>query len=119
MGLHVYVYRTGERDCTLGGISSKAERLCLVNVSGPFEPDADHPAAMLLRNTALEGERSRAAKIVPAVQLESGEWVKDPRWMMMGGNYAASSDSRFGEALRAIIGSHAGYAVPIHDRHEG
>ena len=37
---------------------------------------------------------------------------------MMGGNYAATSDSRFGEAVRKRIGPNFYGAVPIHDRFE-
>ena len=47
MGLTVRIYRDGGDDCTNGGISSKVERLTLLNVAGPFEPSFDAPAAML------------------------------------------------------------------------
>lgn len=119
MGLIVSVYRHGNYDCTNGGISSKAGGLCLVNVAGPFKPDDTHPAALLIQNRNLMGSASKMAKIVPAIQNEGGEWIEDPRWLMFGGNFAATSDGRFAEALAAIAGDYVGCcAIPIHDRHE-
>lgn len=113
MGLLVEVYRFPLGDCTNRGISSLAKSLCLVNVSGPGEPSVCHPAAML-----VPGNIKGTVKIVPAEQDEQLEWVKEDGWWMMGGNYAATSDSRFHEAVRAIIGSESYGAVPIHDRSE-
>jgi len=37
---------------------------------------------------------------------------------MFGGNYAATSDSRFGEAIEKLTGQDFYGAVPIHDRKE-
>ena len=37
---------------------------------------------------------------------------------MMGGNYAATSDSRFSDAIAARLGHNFYGAVPIHDRVE-
>lgn len=113
MGLIVHVYRDSLGDCTNGGISSKANSLCLVNVEGPFSPNAQTPAAMLVR-----GNGPGIAKIVPAVWCEIGEYNPETRWVMMGGNYAATSDSRFREAVEKITGSRFYGAVPIHDRIE-
>lgn len=118
MGLILNVYRSerlgpfGEAvDCTLGGVSSKAERLCVINVEGPFKPspDLDLPAVLL-----LAGNVPGALKIVPAD--ENGEPVKG--WTMFGGNYAATSDSRFSKACADLSGSPCYGAVPIHDRIE-
>lgn len=117
MGLHVSVYRWSLGDCTNGGISSKAKDLCLVNVSGPSEPDCNAPAAMLVRGNGPW----RTAKIVPAERDGAGGWREarpDGAGWMMGGNYAATSDSRFGEAVRAITGDHFYGAIPVHDRQE-
>jgi hypothetical protein len=40
---------------------------------------------------------------------------------MFGGNYASSSDSRFGEAGRNMLEQPEAFigAIPIHDRYEG
>jgi len=113
MGLIVDVFRTGMQDCTNNGISRRADRLFLVNVDGPFNPGGLDIAAML-----VPGNVKGTVKVVPAVWCDIGEWAPDPRWSMMGGNYAATSDSRFHEAVRKITGGASYGAVPIHDRIE-
>lgn len=113
MGLNVSVYRFPLGDCTLDGISSKAKDLCLVNVDGPSSPSADQPAAMLVK-----GNMPGMVKIVPALLDDKQRYSQDPRWVMMGGNYAATSDSRFHRAVEAITGHPSYGAVPIHDRIE-
>lgn len=115
MGLTVSVFRSSMGDATMGGISGLADQLCLVNVDGPSNPYDNTPAALLIKGN-VEG----AVKIVPAVINGKGEYVPSPAWTMMGGNYAATSDSRFHRAVQAIIGKGAcSYgAVPIHDRIE-
>lgn len=117
MGLIVDVFKCKDMpDCTNNGISNRFDRLCLVNVEGPFTPNAQTPAAMMVR-----GNGPGLVKIVPAIKLhpEDSEWMPDPRWCMMGGNYAATSDSRFHRAVEAITGGQSYGAVPIHDRIEG
>ena len=113
MGLYVSVYRFPLADATLGGISSKANGLCLVNVEGPSKPDDRNPAAML-----VSGNGKGLVKIVPAEYAEIGEYIPKPGWAMMGGNYAATSDSRFHRAVEAVTGAPSYGAVPIHDRFE-
>ena len=115
MGLFVSVYKNPMGDCTLGGISSQVEDLCLVNVDGPFQPDHRAPAALLVK-----GNGPGLVKIVPAMPdgHRVGNWVPRTEWCMMGGNYAATSDSRFHEAVRRITGAQSYGAVPIHDRIE-
>ena len=100
MGLRVSIYRDSgsDYDCTNGGISSKFTELTLINVPGPFDPTPNAPAAVL--------ESGASARIVPVFKPEG---TLGP---MFGGNYAASSDSRFRKAA-GIYG-----AVAIHDRFE-
>jgi hypothetical protein len=118
MGLIVQIYH-GARgtDCTLGGISSRAIALCLVNVDGPFDPSESAPAAMLVK-----GNLRGTVRIVPAVKVEisSGDMPEytTPGRPMMGGNYAATSDSRFSDACEKITGATFYGAVAIHDRYE-
>jgi hypothetical protein len=109
MGLPVEVY-TGE----FGGKGplSRAKGLVLVNVSGPFEPSPDRPAALL-----LHGYAPSLARVVPAVKARDGEWHAIGR-PMMNGAYAATSDSRFSEAVALIIGAPFHGAVGIFDRYE-
>lgn len=115
MGMLIEIYRTKDLpDCTRNGISSKAGGLCLVNVEGPFAPHHDAPAAMLVK-----GNGPGLVKIVPAkLRPEDGTYVATDKWCMMGGNYGATSDSRFHRAVEAIIGWPSYGAVPIHDRIE-
>ena len=113
MGLNVSVYKFPLGDCTLDGISSKAKDLCLVNVDGPCSPDRVTPAAML-----VPGNGRGLVKIVPAILDDKKRYSPDPRWVMMGGNYASTSDSRFHAAVSRITGSASYGAVPIHDRIE-
>lgn len=103
MGLLVTVYRNPEYDATGGGISAKVNQICLVNVPGPFAPRADAPAAVL------------ESHVPGCLRVRFLECVGRP---MMGGNYAATSDSRFGEACRDLLGHDFYGAVAIHDRYE-
>ena len=105
MGLIVYVYRSNLGDCTNGGPSSKANNFTLTNVEGPFEPQPQAPAAVLLKGSA-----SNSAIIVPE--------ALDERRTMFGGNYAASSDSRLADAIETTTGHRFDGAIAIHDRIE-
>ncbi len=115
MGLIVSVYRSTDMpDCTNNGISAHATQLCLVNVPGPYSPNQQAPEALLVK-----GNGPGLVKIVPNVfSVETGGHAVDPRWCMMGGNYAATSDSRFHRAVEKITGVPSYGAVPIHDRIE-
>ena len=106
MGIIIDVYRNDGQDCTNNGVSANHSRLTVVNVPGPFEPSENAPAVKLVKG-AFDG----CAKIVP-VDLEG-------RHTMFGGNYGATSDSRFSNALREITGYEwPSSAVAIHDRVE-
>lgn len=110
MGLPVNVYRSALiGDCTNGGVSSVADTLVVVNVSGPFDPTPDRPAVLLTTNSLGN------PILVPAKEGPNG-WEPDrPEGSvgpMMGGNYGATSDSRFARATN-VYG-----AIPLHDRFE-
>ena len=106
MGLILSVYRNAELgDCTNGGLTSRVNKVTVVNASGPFEPTDERPAVLLVKGPL------NTARLVPIDLVDSGAWV------MSGGNYAGTSDSRFGEAVRALIGSSNG-VVPVFDRTE-
>jgi hypothetical protein len=108
MGMIVYVSRSAEfGDCSLNGISASHNRLCVVNVDGPFEPSDDCPAVVLKPSNL--GARRALPKLVPEEDQDN--------WTMDGGNYAGTSDSRFCEAVERICGIRADI-VPIHDRIE-
>ena len=112
MGLIVSVYKNPLGDHTNGGISSKATEIYLANVQGS-STQMGAPAALLVK-----GNGRGLVKIVPAIYAEIGEFIPAPGWAMMGGNYAATSDSRFHRAVEAITGQSSYGAVPIHDRFE-
>lgn len=108
MGLTVDVFRDSSHyDCTNGGMTSRFNRVCLVNVDGPSEPTLDIPAAVLVK-----GNLPNTAKVVPEEALNNGDWT------MFGGNFVATSDSRFSRAVEAITGYHFYGAIPVHDRVE-
>lgn len=114
LGLIVEVYR-GARfgDSTNGGLSGRFSEITVVNLTeilgygcDIFEVKRDRPAFKLVKG-ALR------SIILQPVDQPSG--VAGP---MFGGNYGASSDGRFGEACRKLLGHDFYGAVPIHDRFE-
>ena len=115
MGMLVSVYKTsygaepfGDVDCTAGGISSKSNMLCVTNVDGPFEPSEDRPAAVLVMAEPIGG-----MKILRIEPEDAGK-----KWTCFGGNYAATSDSRFTKKCEELLGVTFHGAVAIHDRIE-
>lgn len=114
MGLHVNVYKSGDYDCTAGGESSYVKGFTVVNCDGPFEPSEDYPAAVIVKQKFGFG---CSLKLVPESKVDHGG-------TMFGGNYASTSDSRFGQACRDLIGDkdlgnmYGLGAIPIHDRVE-
>jgi len=99
MGLLASIYKTGEGSCSSGGISSRYDKVIVVNIDGPFEP-RDGVAAVEL----TKGPTGHPI-IVP---VERGEGAGP----MFGGCFVFTSDSRFREATE-LQG-----AVPLHDRWE-
>jgi hypothetical protein len=121
MGLTVNIYRAEFYDGRTGlNAFRNVEALTLVNVEGPFEPSAEAPAALLLKGHDPSGETVR---IVPAERKdaepgESGYWREAPGRPMAGGTYAATSDSRFSDAVKRLTGNVFYGAVSVHDRYE-
>jgi hypothetical protein len=107
MGLNVKVFRWNLGDCTNGGASADVDSVCVVNISGPFNPKPDHPAFEL-----VQGPGGKGHAILRPVNGRNGVGP------MCGGNFGYSSDSRFGEAVRELTGSRHYGAVHIHDRYE-
>lgn len=94
MGMIVHVFRDDYRSDI--NVFKGVDRLTVVNVDGPFSPTPDAPAAFL-RPGPLN------TKHVIPVEAGSG-------WFAFGGSYAATSDSRWADA----VGFYG--AVAIHDR---
>lgn len=113
-GLRLSVLRNAELgDCSNGGISSRCKAVTLVGpgIAEIFEPSDDAPAVRLVR-------RDIGNEIVLHVMPADEDGRGLPGQWMAGGAYVASSDGRFGEALRAR--GHSGYcAISLHDRTEG
>lgn len=120
-GLTLHVYRSKLGDFTNGGISSGADKLILVGLirGGQFEPLPEHsqvfapgpdaPAVVLVESRL---PAKYGPHLEPFMTDDSGDVGP-----MSGGNYAASSDSRWSE-LGDLFGHGRLGAVPIHDRYE-
>lgn len=108
MGLIVNIYRD-EYDSHFNAFVGKSG-VTVVNIPGPFEPTVERPAALLTTNAL------GSPIIVPAYVDSQGTYRELKRegviGPMMGGTYAATSDSRFSEATKQYG------AVAIHDRFE-
>ena len=113
--LPINVYRTSRLgDCTNGGISSKFDELLIACDEGFIEIDPEN----VPENFALvEMRRVFSTKVIPTIypaSIKDGKAVvRDGKWWMMGGNYGATSDSRFSRMIGDMYG-----AVAIHDRYE-
>ena len=97
----VEVYKpAGFPDCTMNGISSKADRLILVGDDIPeiFEVKPDMPAVRLIKRIIFDR---------PYVHAEPIDNLTG-KGFMAGGNFIYTSDSRFPSQ----------YPISIHDRQE-
>ena len=111
----VYVYRNARHgDCTNHGISAKYDELLVYCPEGHVKVDTDN----LPENFAmLQLRHVFGTTVIPTVY--PADWkdgkpvVRGGKWYMMGGNYCATSDSRFNDMLNGMYG-----AVAIHDRYE-
>ena len=112
MGLTESIFRSHRRDCTNGGASATADSFTIINIDGPSNPTPTAPAAVL-----KEGNLAGTAIIVP-VHDPAGTGKPGHVGPMMGGNYAASCDSRFRQAVEAITESRFYGAIAVHDRYE-
>lgn len=104
MGMVAQIFR-GDRDCSNGGISSWADRVCITNVAGPFSPSAEYPAVLLVKGPL------NSVHLVPA-ELPSDSVT------MAGGCFVHTSDSRFSQAVEKLLGHRMYGAVALHDRVE-
>jgi hypothetical protein len=126
MGLIASIYKTAGlnargdtqgRSYSNGGISERVEQVTIVNVEGPFEPNEDRPAVLL-----VPGNLSGTVKLVVAVMDTPGEYSEDVPLgkvgPMFGGCYVDTSDARLNEAVVRLGGPSYGGPVPLHDRYE-
>lgn len=112
MGIIVNVYRREGEDCTINGESATKKGFTITDIRGPFEPCEDYPAAKLIKQ-----------KFGFGCSLYLMPESKSDKDAMFGGNFAYTSDSRFGEKCRELMGEDLGNfyglgPVPIFDRVE-
>ena len=104
--LTIYVYRDSLDDCTNEGVSSKYDELLVECPDGNWEVDNTDPRLVRLEKNAFN-----TCILAPVNPGKTGI-------RMMGGNYAAASDSRFSRMIERLLGHRFYGAVPIHDRFE-
>jgi hypothetical protein len=92
-------------DSTNGGVSSKANRLFVQLPNCPSDQSVAGDAPEMVLESHVPG----CVRLVP-----KGE----KRWVMFGGNFAHSSDSRLREAIERMTGQTWYGAIAIHDRIE-
>lgn len=112
-------------DLTLGGVSAEAKHLTLIGIidaDGDYEQMPKQSRVFPVRPDAPAVVLDRTAGgfpiLVPASHDEELGWGRVRTHTMAGGNFGASSDSRVGDALRAVSGQSFYGAVAIHDRVE-
>jgi hypothetical protein len=120
-GMLVFIYRSGESDCTNKGITSKkhggrSERdmIVLVGPNIPRITEVEYNEEYLeIREREVNSTKPAYAgkKFLRAVPMVNGEEYNKGRWEMFGGNFIYTSDSRFSENVSP-------YPVPVHDRFE-
>ena len=109
--VNVYIYRNSLGDCTNDGLSSKMDHLPLVVL------DRDETEESAINSLTADGKNPNEYLVLVRRELwgENRDYIKpltEKRWVMFGGNFAYSSDSRFGQ----FTGSHQ--PIQIHDRVE-
>jgi len=109
-GLTAYIYKTSGRECSNGGLSSRADNVTVVaspdfpDIPEIFNADEKSPAVAIVKRQLFGGKEP----YLTAYPVdEDGNIDKSGR--MAGGCYIMTSDSRFP----------AEYPVPLHDRKEG
>lgn len=107
MGLTVEILRGSYNSSR--NVFRNASHITLVNVDGPFEPTPQRPAAR------IEKGPLGTLRIVPEDYSEFDDLGAG--FLIFGGTYAATSDSRFHNAITSLGGkSHV--AIAIHDFYE-
>lgn len=97
MGLIVEIFRADYRSDLC--VFQDVDQLTIENIDGPFDPAPNRPAARLVRRSGNLVVIPVGEDGVPALLSE----------VAFGGSYAATSDTRFAQAV-PFYG-----AVPIHD----
>ncbi|NKY53887.1 hypothetical protein [Nocardia vermiculata] len=129
--LHVYRNAAAEMDHTNGGITATATRVTLVGISVEdlggevtrlpdwqvSTPTEDAPPVVAVVNRRWNGT-ARYAFLAPA-EIRDNEIQRPPAGRyMFGGNYAATHDSRFRNALSYYLNNEGPDVLRVHDRTE-
>lgn len=102
----VEVFRHSKGDFTNGGISSRFSSLLVVCDQGWINIDENNKPANLCKLVKRHLFGRDVFHVEPIDRPSGAGW-------MMGGNYCATCDSRFSQAIEGMYG-----AVAIHDRQE-
>ena len=101
----VHIYRSGKTDCSNGGVSSRVDMVVLLEEGADFPEDLKRDKCTVMR--IRRRDRYGDVIIVP----DPSDLPSPDAWLMSGGNFAYSSDSRFLQYVSP-------YPVHIHDRVE-
>lgn len=108
-GLHIDIYTNpAYRKCANGGLTETHDQALVVGEGIPEIFPADGLPVLVLKPNRIPG----GAHLEPLVD--------DPEnhWFMAGGSFGHTSDSRLGDAIKAMTGVRFYGALPIHDREE-
>ncbi len=105
-GMIISVYRTSNFGNCTNGPTAESEEVLLVGDNVPKLFEAKGRPVFKLKKT-MAGQ-------VVAVPFE----MPDGRYPQFGGNFISSSDSRFGEAARALDPNWRDWTIPVFDRDE-
>lgn len=116
MGLQAEIYTANRQDCSNFGISYYFHHVCIMNIDGPDCPREGVVPVMLKRHPVVQD----IAIIVPCDREKALDGIYEAMTgTMMGGAFVATSDGRFRNAIKQLIGVKAWHgAVALHDRRE-
>lgn len=108
-GITVEVYSSQLGTFANGGLSDRCKQAVLILPGGgPVKPTFDRPGIEIVTGSTYG--------TVKAVPIDTpGDKAVGP---MMGGNYVATSDSRFSAEVERVLGERFYGAVALHDRWE-
>lgn len=87
----------------LSTLPANVIRVCVTDAAGPFEPSEQHPEVVLVRRQI--GGREY-------LHFEPKEANEAGKWLMFGGRFVHTSDSRFSVLSRQPIALHDRYELP-------
>ncbi|QWS69864.1 hypothetical protein [Vibrio phage vB_VpS_PG28] len=102
----VFVYKTGDTDCSLNGITSQYDTLYLINNKSPFSgwcfKFPEDPRLLAFATITKWGDKEEVIPVARPMKEQNGQF---------GGNFVWSTDSRF----RRLFSEHP---IRVHDRYE-